>query len=292
MTPDELISKFATSEISAKLRQLANALDQDIAAAIDQKKAPPQQIGDGNYPTAAKPSKPTSSALAGLQKQDLGSFANDLSTLSTFLAPNTKGGDVAQEKSDVPRDVSSSPTPFSDFLVQVGSALKDAQHALDTDLARQVVNDPRAVAYRIPKLSAEISFGVEIKDSKGFNILIASKEEEQRKSLQQKVSFDVVAAPLPPELAERAALAQFIAARLPQLPGGAIKTWTPILPSALFYPLKSGVLAIALDGTPQTSPTLRWLIAPLDTSFTPATDSKALDSEPIKSAYAAATKNT
>ena len=57
--------------------------------------------------------------------------------------------------------------------------------------------------FRIPKVSAEIHFAIEKMSEKGFNVLVYGSTEAHRREQQHKVSFDIVAAPPPPDMNQR-----------------------------------------------------------------------------------------
>lgn len=148
------------------------------------------------------------------------------------------------------------PTSINDFLASVGKAVITAQGELDKSLAGPDKASLSA-AYRIPKLSAEIAFEVETADTSGINILLASREKEERESLRQKVSFDIVATPLPAELSARNQLAAIIFNRL-----DSGDPWRQRLAGATLVRAERGTLALWLDA--DGGPAL--LIAPDDVS--------------------------
>ena len=147
-------------------------------------------------------------------------------------------------------------TSINDFLASVGKAVITAQGELDKSLAGPDKASLSA-AYRIPKLSAEIAFEVQTADTSGINILLASREKEERESLKQKVSFDIVATPLPAELSARNQLAAII---LNRLDSG--DPWRQRLAGATLVRAERGTLALWLDA--DGGPAL--LIAPDDVS--------------------------
>lgn len=148
------------------------------------------------------------------------------------------------------------PTSINDFLASVGKAVITAQGELDKSLAGPDKASLSA-AYRIPKLSAEIAFEVETADTSGINILLASREKEERESLKQRVSFDIVATPLPAELSARNQLAAIIFNRL-----DSGDPWRQRLAGATLVRAERGTLALWLDA--DGGPAL--LIAPDDVS--------------------------
>jgi hypothetical protein len=95
------------------------------------------------------------------------------------------------------------------FFREVGLGMIEAQKALDAESSSYNLDRPAAqrTQFRVPKVNAEITFGIEKTDSKGFNIFIASSESTESRSMQHHVSFDIVAAPLPPDLIQAASAA-------------------------------------------------------------------------------------
>ena len=135
-----------------------------------------------------------------------------------------------------------SPTSISIFLQSVGNAVFEAQNALDKTLIAPN-NEHLSAAYRIPKLSAEIAFEVEKVDERGVSILLASRNSSERESLKQKVSFDIVATPLPAELSARNQLAAIIFNRLEEG-----DPWRKRLAGATLVRQARGTLALSLEG--------------------------------------------
>jgi len=97
-------------------------------------------------------------------------------------------------------------TPATDietFFRTVGDGIVSAQTELDERSRHYLAGRPdHAVpsVYRIPKASAEISFAMKQESSKKFSVLVFSSGDSRQQSQQHKVSFDILAAPPPPEL--------------------------------------------------------------------------------------------
>lgn len=95
---------------------------------------------------------------------------------------------------------------IDDFFATIGRGIAGAQRRLDVESYRYINKLEADGAYglpslfRIPKVSAEISFAMEANQQRGFDILVFSSSSSRRESQQHKVSFDVVSAPLPPEM--------------------------------------------------------------------------------------------
>ena len=91
------------------------------------------------------------------------------------------------------------------FFESVGDSLVQAQRSLDEKTESYLGSKPLLPgAFRIPKVEAEIHFSIENLHSKGFNVFIAKDEKQRQEAQQQKISFELVAAPPPPELREQA----------------------------------------------------------------------------------------
>jgi len=108
---------------------------------------------------------------------------------------------------------------LSGFFASVGEGLIGAQRALDQQSEQYVRSlGDRATAlpsvFRVPKVSAELQFAIEIIDEKRIDIIFAAKESSQRRAMQQKIAFDIVAMPPPVELLDGTADRRAIAVRL------------------------------------------------------------------------------
>lgn len=114
---------------------------------------------------------------------------------------------------------------LSEFFQYVGNGVIDAQKTLDRQSAAYVQAQGGGAApslptvYRVPKVSAEIQFAIESTKSESLNILVASRDEEKRRSMQQKIAFDIVAMPPPPELLDGTADRAVIGKRLRAMTG-------------------------------------------------------------------------
>ena len=105
-----------------------------------------------------------------------------------------------------PIDSESEPTQIENFFETVGQGLINAQTQLDRQSVDYIMKKPvqiQPTIYKIPKVNAEIHFAIEKSKKKGFNVLIYGSSEEHRKEQQHKVSFDIVAAPPPPDIAQK-----------------------------------------------------------------------------------------
>lgn len=222
-----------------------------------------QPVGDG-APAPEQPADRFSGPLSDYKK-DLPAIQKDLEALSSALAlwlgtpgkaeaGDTKEAGAVAVGEAATKSPAKPPTSIDAFLTSLGKAVITAQGELDRSLEGPDKASLSA-AYRIPKLSAEIAFEVETADKSGINILLASREKEERESLKQKVSFDIVATPLPAELSARNQLAAII---FNQLDAG--HPWRQRLAGATLVRARRGTLALWLDA--DGGPAL--LIAPDD----------------------------
>jgi hypothetical protein len=141
------------------------------------------------------------------------SIKTDLDALNTLL----ESGDIGPAKAalDALRDrlkagrpasraAASAPRGLETFFDEVGRGMLAAQQQLDQASfeynAQAQANGVQPTAFRIPRASAEFQFGTESTESGGFDLLILSSEHTTKDSITQKVSFDVVAVPPPPEV--------------------------------------------------------------------------------------------
>jgi len=113
------------------------------------------------------------------------------------LTPSEKGAAPATAGEE-PEDLD-----ISDFFQSVGQGLVAAQEDLD-DRTLKSLRKPRPHAapavYRIPKVTAEIQFALRSTRSKKFGILLFREGKEEEAQRQHKVTFDIVAAPPPPDV--------------------------------------------------------------------------------------------
>ena len=106
------------------------------------------------------------------------------------------------------------------FIEQFGEGVVNAQEELDrrskTYLSKLQNADEATAAlpslYRIPKATAELSFSMEYEKERGFNLFVFGKKDARTERQQQKISFDIVAAPPPVELLEALSVAEMDAA--------------------------------------------------------------------------------
>lgn len=101
------------------------------------------------------------------------------------------------------------PTSLKTFFRSVGDSLVAAQRDLDEkskqylQQAPIVEKAPTGGLYRIPKASAEFRFAMSASGEAGFNVILYRSSEARRREHEQKVSFEIVSVPPPPELLDR-----------------------------------------------------------------------------------------
>jgi hypothetical protein len=89
--------------------------------------------------------------------------------------------------------------PISDFFDDVASSLVEAQQRLDQRSLRYLDGRPLLpTTYRIPSLHAEMSFAVEATRGKRIKARLYREEQRQQAKREQRLSFDILAAPLDP----------------------------------------------------------------------------------------------
>ncbi len=93
------------------------------------------------------------------------------------------------------------------FFDAVGQGVVNAQQTLDDQTAIYLSKKSSfPTAFRIPKASAEIQFSASERKDGGFLARIFTDTTATEKATKHKVTFDIVAAPLPPELAQQPSL--------------------------------------------------------------------------------------
>ncbi|MCP4328171.1 MAG: hypothetical protein GY791_07020 [Alphaproteobacteria bacterium] len=98
-------------------------------------------------------------------------------------------------------------TSIETFFKTVGDGMVAAQQDLDRrsiEYSQGQTPPPLPNLFRIPKVSADIKFAMTKESSERFNVLIFSESELTRETQQNSVSFEIVAAPPPPEMFETA----------------------------------------------------------------------------------------
>lgn len=96
-----------------------------------------------------------------------------------------------------------SPMDIKDFFATVGDGVIAAQQTLDQKSLEYITTRPDAALaslFRIPKASAEIQFAIETREDQRFSVVVYGSGDSRQQSQQHKVAFDIVAAPLPPDM--------------------------------------------------------------------------------------------
>jgi hypothetical protein len=98
------------------------------------------------------------------------------------------------------------PMQLENFFQMVGEGVVAAQHKLDEQSQQYLNTRPdfsQPSVFRIPKVGAEIQFAMESTQTKGFNVFVYGSQDTRQESQQHKVSFDIIAAPPPPDLMQQ-----------------------------------------------------------------------------------------
>lgn len=90
---------------------------------------------------------------------------------------------------------------IDEFFIAVGEGLFNAQVELDKkslQYERERPDIALPVAYRIPKVNAEIKFSMTKEKSNKFSVLVFGTKSTKSETMQNSVSFEVTTAPPPP----------------------------------------------------------------------------------------------
>jgi hypothetical protein len=94
---------------------------------------------------------------------------------------------------------------FQDFFQSLGEGIRVAQDSLDAQsedyMRRRPAFAPETM-FRIPKVSANLRLGIERKAGKAFDFVVIERTEESSNIVEQEISFDIIAAPPPPNALE------------------------------------------------------------------------------------------
>lgn len=99
-----------------------------------------------------------------------------------------------------------SPMRLENFFQMVGEGVVAAQQELDEQSQQYLNTRPdfsQPSVFRIPKVGAEIQFAMETTQTKGFNVFVYGSQDTRQQSQQHKVSFDIIAAPPPPDIIQQ-----------------------------------------------------------------------------------------
>ncbi len=183
---------------SAASGRSARKPDRKAALVKPGKGAAARELPRGLAETAIE--QPTKDALLALWKaltQEVKGKAGELPDDGDLNEFRKRLGRIRAALDELDAEASVS-RPISDFLKDVGHGMLVAQRDLDDASSRYSALQPEhPTAYRIPKVSAELTLALSSSTSKGFNVLLLSRKEQQEQSQTQKISFEVVAAPSP-----------------------------------------------------------------------------------------------
>lgn len=99
-------------------------------------------------------------------------------------------------------------TSFTNFFSSIGDSVLGVQRSLD-ESSRAYLEAAKGqmhilpTVFRIPKVSAEMKFALEKKDGKEVDLIFYKTTNEAALMHQQSVTFEIVAAPPPPEVLEK-----------------------------------------------------------------------------------------
>lgn len=88
------------------------------------------------------------------------------------------------------------------FFEAIGEGARNAQKSLDEQSEKYLLERPDfapATTFRIPKVSANLKLAMNQIDSKKVGFVVVNKKSETQRLFEQEISFDIVAAPPPPE---------------------------------------------------------------------------------------------
>ena len=116
-----------------------------------------------------------------------------LSSLSQLANIYKKESSPAEEEVD-----------FAEFLAEIGDSVVETQRKLDQQSMAYLeeIKPNKQIApaiYRIPKVKANIKFGMRSIKQKGFNIIVAQQRQEDEKMLNQSLDFEIISVPPPPD---------------------------------------------------------------------------------------------
>ena len=100
--------------------------------------------------------------------------------------------------------ISDDEVDFAGFLTNIGNSVVETQRKLDKQSMAYLeeIKPNKQITpaiYRIPKVSANIKFGMRSVNAKGFNILVSKRKEEDEQMLNQSLDFEIISVPPPPD---------------------------------------------------------------------------------------------
>ncbi len=166
------------------LRSLSN-LRRDIEDALDEYEA-----AADTFRSTVDGSARQIAAQAQLERKDAAvrrrseSFSNKAAELGDFLPEEGTG--------------------LGSLFSEVSDGLVTAQRELDRQTEEYLKTNPVLPStFRIPKVTTEFRFALESTSTRKVNLVLFGTEDSDRERQQHRVSFDIVAAPLPAEMIER-----------------------------------------------------------------------------------------
>lgn len=135
--------------------------------------------------------------LDGLESQELVTF------LGLAPPPVTGGGQPPPVTGAKSADKRPSSADFDDFMMSLARSMVSTQKRLDLESAAYLAaieNQPhiQPSVFRLPKLEAQMKFGLDIGERTKLNLLFWGKEKETTELNQQGINFEIVAVPAPP----------------------------------------------------------------------------------------------
>jgi hypothetical protein len=203
--------------------------------------------------------------------------ANQINSLSTTIAKLTTLKDLAKRLRNASTRAAAlaevdqiieveGGVALATFFKQVGTAVVQAQQALDAEFDRDLramqtsPPDDRLtpVQYAIPSVHAEMKVGFSQVSSRGINLLVFNNSQQKQNYSESTISFDVVAAPAPPNLSRIPPLVTS-----PEDQGGQPPSIAGGLPAQPAFPKRAkGALGFALPGVDDTGIELEAKVPP------------------------------
>lgn len=201
-----------------------------------------RDINDDGTPRVSQADVDQKLALLRARFEDLGRL---MAWSGGPIQPAAAGG-----SNPVREELAEEPITLTKFMGDIADGMIAAQGDLDK-ASNQYIAGVRATGgtalpslFRVPKISGEFQFAVSTKQEKGFNIIVASKSDTTQKSMQQKMSFEIVAVPPPPELLNTSAERELVRLALNASADALAKELGSRFDSALFLRGKASWLVL------------------------------------------------
>lgn len=93
---------------------------------------------------------------------------------------------------------------FDDFLGRISRSMVKTQETLDTESARYLAATAGKghilpSIFRLPKLSAQMRFALDVEETEGLNLIFYKRDEKTTSRNEQAIDFDIVSVPAPPD---------------------------------------------------------------------------------------------